>query len=217
MVIALDSVTYFFQEKNVFSLRFPSSSAFVVFRGLATSPEEHLLGDTNKPVQVFLVKWIPPAHPTPQACPSGSGGGAGGRFWILIQFLLRAITVSLQATQAAGYVCTENSAVGGETKGKETGGGGVYAPKSHGASDRQQDSTASESGLPEAGEGELIPQSPVRPEAAGSFGQKKALGSSRLSVPVGLPGGFLANIFMSQTEQALPTYCSLEPKLPSAV
>lgn len=50
-------------------------------------------------------------------------GGAG--FWILIQFLLRAITVSLQATQAAGYVCTENSAVGGETKGKETGGGGV--------------------------------------------------------------------------------------------
>lgn len=130
VVIALDSVTYFFQEKNVFSLRFPSSSAFVVFRGLATSPEEHLLGDTNKPVQVFLVKWIPPAHPTPQACPSGSGGGgAGGRFWILIQFLLRAITVSLQATQAAGYVCTENSAVGGETKGKETGGGGGLCPE----------------------------------------------------------------------------------------
>lgn len=164
----------------------------MVFRRLATSPEEHLLGDTNKPVQVFLVKWIPPAHPTPQACPSGWGGGG---FWILIQFLLRAITVSLQATQAAGYVCTENSAVGGETKGKETGGGGrFYAPKSHGASDRQKDSTASESGLPEAGEGELIPQSPVRPEAAGSFGQK-ALGSSRLSVPVGRPRGIPGKYF----------------------
>lgn len=94
--------------------------------------------------------------------------------------------------------------------------GAVLCPKSRGASDRQQDSTDSEPGLPETGEGEVIPQSPVKPEAAGSFGQK-ARGSSRLSVPVGLPRGFLANIFMSQTEQALPTYCSLEPKLPSAV
>lgn len=85
------------------------------------------------PVQVFLVKWIPPAHPTPQACPSGWGGegGAGREFWILIQFLLRAITVSLQATQAAGYVCTEDSAVGGETKGKETGGGRRFYAPSH--------------------------------------------------------------------------------------
>lgn len=51
----------------------------------------------------------------------------------MIQFLLRAITVSLQATQAAGYVCTENSAVGGETKGKETRGGGAggFMPRSH--------------------------------------------------------------------------------------
>lgn len=153
------------------------------------------------PGQVFLVKWISPAHPTPQASPSGSWGGGGG-IWILIQFLLRAITVSLQATQAAGYVCTENSAVGnsavgGETRGKGDWGWGwggrFYAPKSHGASDRQQDLTASESGLPEADEGELIPQSPVKPDTAGSFGQKPH-GSSRFSVPVGLPRGFLSNI-----------------------
>lgn len=69
-----------------------------------------------------------PPHPSSLPIWLGGGGGTGREFWILIQFLLRAITVSLQATQAAGYVCTEDSAVGGETKGKETGGGRFYAP-----------------------------------------------------------------------------------------
>lgn len=60
------------------------------------------------------------------------GWGGGGGIWILIQFLLRAITVSLQATQAAGYVCTENSAVGNSAVGGETGGGeGGSMPQSH--------------------------------------------------------------------------------------
>lgn len=72
-----------------------------------------------------------PPHPSslPIWLGGGGEGGAGREFWILIQFLLRAITVSLQATQAAGYVCTEDSAVGGETKGKETGGGGGFMPQ----------------------------------------------------------------------------------------
>lgn len=46
----------------------------LAFRGLATSPEKHLLGDTNMPTRVFLVNRIPPAHPTAQACPAGFWG-----------------------------------------------------------------------------------------------------------------------------------------------
>lgn len=42
----------------------------LAFRVLATSPEKHLLGDTNVPARMFLVNRIPPALPTPPPKPA---------------------------------------------------------------------------------------------------------------------------------------------------
>lgn len=79
---------------------FLGPTAFLVFKGLASSAEQHLLGDTNMPAQVFSVKRIPPPHPNPQACPSGS---LGGKILGFDPISLKSYhSLHLQATQTAG-------------------------------------------------------------------------------------------------------------------